>query len=125
MVYSAEIFAESRVDRVHLESAAAAIIRLADSMGCGDPKISLKPLPDELLPLNQRGQVDRTIINGFPQDESLRLVVTGRDLGVGDDEPTNLNFVFGTSRLGRVDRKSTRLNSSHSQISYAVFCLKK
>src|SRR2546430_12658761 len=26
---------------------------------------------------------------------------------------------------GTVDRKSTRLNSSHSQISYAVFCLKK
>src|SRR2546430_8795950 len=26
---------------------------------------------------------------------------------------------------GGVDRKSTRLNSSHSQISYAVFCLKK
>src|SRR5205085_10981768 len=26
---------------------------------------------------------------------------------------------------GRSDRKSTRLNSSHSQISYAVFCLKK
>src|SRR2546430_9940983 len=30
------------------------------------------------------------------------------------------------SRLrARGDRKSTRLNSSHSQISYAVFCLKK
>src|SRR2546427_7584018 len=28
-------------------------------------------------------------------------------------------------RLQRGDRKSTRLNSSHSQISYAVFCLKK
>src|SRR2546430_6240528 len=27
--------------------------------------------------------------------------------------------------LRRRDRKSTRLNSSHSQISYAVFCLKK
>src|SRR2546430_3890241 len=26
---------------------------------------------------------------------------------------------------GKKDRKSTRLNSSHSQISYAVFCLKK
>src|SRR2546429_6492511 len=26
---------------------------------------------------------------------------------------------------GRVDRKSTRLNSSHGYISYAVFCLKK
>src|SRR3712207_8175100 len=29
-------------------------------------------------------------------------------------------------RLGvRIDRKSTRLNSSHANISYAVFCLKK
>src|SRR3712207_8123884 len=27
-------------------------------------------------------------------------------------------------RLGRVDRKSTRLKSSHANISYAVFCLK-
>src|SRR2546427_7895172 len=27
--------------------------------------------------------------------------------------------------LAHLDRKSTRLNSSHSQISYAVFCLKK
>src|SRR2546430_7550293 len=38
---------------------------------------------------------------------------------------------FVTSPKGRflspctLDRKSTRLNSSHSQISYAVFCLKK
>src|SRR2546427_1546422 len=30
-----------------------------------------------------------------------------------------------TCRSVRGDRKSTRLNSSHSQISYAVFCLKK
>src|SRR2546427_6298218 len=29
------------------------------------------------------------------------------------------------TRQGVGDRKSTRLNSSHSQISYAVFCLKK
>src|SRR5438270_8960616 len=28
-------------------------------------------------------------------------------------------------KVSLVDRKSTRLNSSHSQISYAVFCLKK
>src|SRR2546430_12465652 len=27
--------------------------------------------------------------------------------------------------ISTIDRKSTRLNSSHSQISYAVFCLKK
>src|SRR5205085_3403443 len=30
-----------------------------------------------------------------------------------------------THRRPAADRKSTRLNSSHSQISYAVFCLKK
>src|SRR2546430_16639286 len=38
--------------------------------------------------------------------------------------------IFGDEAYGRMrpdieDRKSTRLNSSHSQISYAVFCLKK
>src|SRR3989442_9792239 len=31
----------------------------------------------------------------------------------------------GTSSRSRSDRKSTRLNSSHVRISYAVFCLKK
>src|SRR2546427_3724117 len=31
----------------------------------------------------------------------------------------------GRHRVPAGDRKSTRLNSSHSQISYAVFCLKK
>src|SRR6266478_7387192 len=32
---------------------------------------------------------------------------------------------FGPGHRPPGDRKSTRLNSSHSQISYAVFCLKK
>src|SRR3712207_6848464 len=32
---------------------------------------------------------------------------------------------FRDDRGGRRDRKSTRLNSSHANISYAVFCLKK
>src|SRR5260221_10928107 len=30
-----------------------------------------------------------------------------------------------TGKIKRLDRKSTRLNSSHTVISYAVFCLKK
>src|SRR2546427_2317030 len=39
----------------------------------------------------------------------------------------NHQFGQGSGNLstGLGDRKSTRLNSSHSQISYAVFCLKK
>src|SRR3712207_8017229 len=38
-----------------------------------------------------------------------------------------LDLPIGPPRLGKVleDRKSTRLNSSHANISYAVFCLKK
>src|SRR2546430_11247500 len=38
---------------------------------------------------------------------------------------STLAVYFGPSQKPAQDRKSTRLNSSHSQISYAVFCLKK
>ena len=34
-------------------------------------------------------------------------------------------LIFGPLKSGKSDRKSTRLNSSHVVISYAVFCLKK
>src|SRR6266481_8026795 len=34
-------------------------------------------------------------------------------------------FAAAAEAMRRIDRKSTRLNSSHSSISYAVFCLKK
>src|SRR2546421_4533836 len=40
------------------------------------------------------------------------------------DETTPVASPAGARGCGR-DRKSTRLNSSHDQISYAVFCLKK
>src|SRR5690606_40673314 len=36
-----------------------------------------------------------------------------------------LAFYFIDKKLGKADRKSTRLNSSHVKSSYAVFCLKK
>src|SRR5258708_19310846 len=39
--------------------------------------------------------------------------------------PTDLKEVCRLFTLKRIDRKSTRLNSSHQIISYAVFCLKK
>src|SRR3989475_6383553 len=38
---------------------------------------------------------------------------------------TSTVSITAVAPAGTVDRKSTRLNSSHSQISYAVFCLKK
>src|SRR5438309_7707887 len=41
------------------------------------------------------------------------------------EEDGRVLFESGTWPKGCRDRKSTRLNSSHSSISYAVFCLKK
>src|SRR5207248_11622708 len=47
----------------------------------------------------------------------------------GEESIQGLAFFFGLLFVGepldRLDRKSTRLNSSHRTISYAVFCLKK
>src|SRR2546430_13302694 len=52
-----------------------------------------------------------------------RTVVKPHDEGdqPGPDEPVERRRAVATLQ----DRKSTRLNSSHSQISYAVFCFKK
>src|SRR5438094_6821607 len=52
-------------------------------------------------------RVDRVVL------EARRLTPVVRELPEQPDQ------------LGREDRKSTRLNSSHRTISYAVFCLKK
>src|SRR2546427_9316152 len=49
-----------------------------------------------------------------------------RRQGGGPPLPALRHLLHGVAHGARqVDRKSTRLNSSHSQISYAVFCLKK
>src|SRR2546430_12565311 len=44
---------------------------------------------------------------------------------VDQDQDADDNEERDERRHAEGDRKSTRLNSSHSQISYAVFCLKK
>src|SRR3712207_7303245 len=61
-----------------------------------------------------------------------RVVLVQRGVGLGDDvllllvsgEEDDLVGDLGLAHHP-VDRKSTRLNSSHANISYAVFCLKK
>src|SRR5206468_12650602 len=76
---------------------------------------------DDLVILDvKRGGEDRRIhvgLNGLqtPQwsPDGTQLVFTGFSNGFTD--------LFTINRDG--DRKSTRLNSSHDQISYAVFCL--
>src|SRR2546430_3193883 len=54
---------------------------------------------------------------------ALRNQLNG-DVSHLSDEALRKNGDAG-GNLSNTDRKSTRLNSSHSQISYAVFCLKK
>src|SRR5438874_10684914 len=49
----------------------------------------------------------------------------GRGGHAGPDEPSPRPARPWGGIAGRGDRKSTRLNSSHVEISYAVFCLKK
>src|SRR6266403_4188189 len=62
----------------------------------------------------------------FDEDAAVRvLVVTGADPAfcAGLDLKSFADPASPRSEVG--DRKSTRLNSSHVEISYAVFCLKK
>src|SRR5438034_7770819 len=51
--------------------------------------------------------------------------VVGRKLLHQREHARALRGVAPVARVGSGDRKSTRLNSSHTVISYAVFCLKK
>src|SRR2546430_7253746 len=61
----------------------------------------------------------------FPYTTLFRSASFDKD---GEDPPHVstgiLSLYHGDKKVGE-DRKSTRLNSSHSQISYAVFCLNK
>src|SRR3712207_8616030 len=54
-------------------------------------------------------------LRGKPREAYALSTKVGRLLSVCPPE----------ERTGQGDRKSTRLNSSHANISYAVFCLKK
>src|SRR5688572_30852611 len=72
------------------------------------------------------------VVEGVPQGKGLdqweSAPIEGFDSRVigtnGYDETANSDIVVVTAGIARKpgDRKSTRLNSSHSQISYAVFC---
>src|SRR2546430_3791686 len=71
----------------------------------------------------------------FPYTTLFRSVAIGLGAGQharvragGDEDGVGLDLAVADPHRpgpGKADRKSTRLNSSHSQISYAVFCLKK
>src|SRR5690606_42090442 len=55
--------------------------------------------------------------------KAVGTIATMKDLGVR--VPVTENVTGAIADALNLDRKSTRLNSSHVKISYAVFCLKK
>src|SRR5438876_9276975 len=76
------------------------------------------PISQEMTPYQQRDRKGnggnnpqyRTAVGQWDCDDVLQILA-------GEAEASHL--------LSHLDRKSTRLNSSHPSISYAVFCLKK
>src|SRR2546427_6843776 len=69
---------------------------------------------------------DATLGNAFNQSQIASLPFEGRDpVGILSLQPGVVTVADRGMVDENGDRKSTRLNSSHSQISYAVFCLKK
>src|SRR3989442_10036546 len=65
-----------------------------------------------ILPRRKQGDPIEALLGAHRVPAYAGLLIDDRDLGAGH-------------RAALGDRKSTRLNSSHVRISYAVFCLKK
>src|SRR5258707_10305234 len=82
-------------------------------------------------PLRSRSQTPRPCVAARSVREALcnvkpRICALGRDdAAPKGDQLTPPSVVKKPPMEGSTDRKSTRLNSSHANISYAVFCLKK
>src|SRR5947208_16866116 len=71
----------------------------------------------DALPIFATGAYDRKGRSWAP------VIFVHKDNPISRLTLRQLDGIFGAARSG--DRKSTRLNSSHQIISYAVFCLKK
>src|SRR5699024_11239252 len=72
--------------------------------------IAMKDVPDEVFSTGKMGQ---------------GIAIKPTDGKVYAPFDAEVKTVFATRHAIGLDRKSTRLNSSHVSISYAVFCLKK
>src|SRR3712207_7364068 len=85
-----------------------------------------RPPRSTLFPYTTLFRSDQPLFVVHLRDEAERAVVGARGLALAADvgHPVRRPQVL-EDRRRTADRKSTRLNSSHANISYAVFCLKK
>src|SRR5690606_40316439 len=80
------------------------------------------------LPISSRGGRSCASSDGRTDEHPHTVGATRSSRVPPTPRPTDVHVPFtGRTGAGRrdTDRKSTRLNSSHVKISYAVFCLKK
>src|SRR3712207_7592186 len=70
-----------------------------------------------------RSKVVRTALQDAASVAGLLITTEAAVTELPEDKPAPA--MPGGGGMGGIDRKSTRLNSSHANISYAVFCLKK
>src|SRR5688572_11060989 len=113
--------------RMHWNHRAALQINLRDHLALtGDDLLGdhLRDLVErDLIPAVQLGcHRGLEVTEGTDSQEERR---TGDERSLSTTKITKTTKNCGRSNGPPKDRKSTRLNSSHSQISYAVFCLKK
>src|SRR6266536_737140 len=97
VIFRRHIGTVKAVDGVSLSLTKGEILGLVGESGCG------------------KSTLGRTILQLVPPTEGT-VILGGRNLTQLESDAL---------RRARGDRKSTRLNSSHEWISYAVFCLKK
>src|SRR5688572_23891840 len=131
---------QSRAARMHLAARLRELEAEADSVRAELAEMDLLTTQTEAaiyrLLSSVIGSGNFSSATGFPTDAELEAAMhqatpPGRGHGPAQVErrpqiPIVRNNVEALSdRFMDRDRKSTRLNSSHSQISYAVFCLKK
>src|SRR5690606_15158587 len=100
-------------------------------------------LPDTIkqslsFTLQEKNALDEIVVTAGRKPEHISTVpssisiLTSEEIEAQSQINTNISNILGNSIPGlgvssnkATDRKSTRLNSSHVKISYAVFCLKK
>src|SRR5256885_11081341 len=97
------------------------------------PRSTLFPYPPLFRPRMALGATAGAVVGLFMR-QSARLAAIGAAIGLAAMfsvlkllasvvEFRQISFVDVTAFVAALDRKSTRLNSSHLVISYAVFCL--
>src|SRR5690242_21187626 len=77
-----------------------------------------------MVPADKKLYALRDVTGTVPSIQLITASILSKKLAENLDALI-LDVKFGCAAFMQTDRKSTRLNSSHMSISYAVFCLKK